>query len=240
MSRRKKIQLKANWYNYNWLNQKFLFDSLIRTKKYAKDKFLDVGCGDKPYKEFFSDVITEYIGVDLPQKESANRLPKRADIYHDINKGLPFNNCSFDTILCTEVLEHIHEPDKLMAEINRVLKKEGYLILSAPQVWGLHEEPHDYFRYTKYGLKYLAEKNGLEVINIEKRGGLWAMVGQRIISFIHYNYVDGRNILMKLLFKSIYIVIGQICLFLDIFYKHKSDTLGNTIVAKKIVDISQK
>lgn len=228
------MRLKANWYNYNWLAKRYLVDSLAKTKKFARGKLLDVGCGDKPYESFFSGIVTSYIGLDLPRITSPNKLPKRADIYHDLNEDLPFHDCTFDTILCTEVLEHIPEPNKLIAEMNRVLKKQGYLILSAPQAWGLHEEPHDYFRYTKYGLKYLTEKNGFKIEYIEKRGGVWAMIGQRLASFIHYSYVDGRNIYAKLFFKSIYIFITHICIFLDTLYRHRGDTLGNTIVARKV------
>jgi len=233
MYKEERITLKVKWYNHNYLTQSFLYKSLYKAKKYARGKLLDVGCGQKPYENFFSDSISEYIGIDLPQSVSANKLPKRADIYYDINKGLPFESDSFDTVLCTEVLEHVQEPSYLIKEINRVLKKGGYLILSAPQCWGLHEEPCDYYRYTKYGLKYLVEKNGFELKSLEERGGLWVMVGQRMCSFIHYNYVDGRNIFMKLFFKMIYILLSQICLFLDRVYKHKGDTLGITIISMK-------
>lgn len=226
--------MKVKWHAYDRILKQGLTKSLVRAKKYAKGRLLDVGCGDKPYERLFSDVVSEHVGIDLEQEVSANKLPKKADIYHDISKGLPFENETFDTVLCTEVLEHIPEPDNLIREVNRILKKGGFLILSAPLVWGLHEEPRDYYRYTKYGLKYLAEKNGLEVIYIEKRGGIWVMIGQRISSFIHYNYVDGRNILIKSFFKSIYVFLGQICLILDRAYKHRGDTLGNTMVARKV------
>jgi len=236
MFKRKQISLKPKWYSYNYIINYYLYKSLCEAKKYTKGRLLDVGCGQKPYEKFFSDFVTEYIGIDLPQSKSANKLPKKADIYHDINKGLPFGNEFFDTVLCTEVLEHVPEPSSLIKEINRVLKKGGHLILSTPQCWGLHEEPCDYYRYTKYGLKYLVEKNGFELIFIEKRGGLWVMVGQRMSSLIHYNYVDGINIFMKLFFKTIYIFLSQICLFLDRVYKHRGDTLGNTLVAIKVKD----
>lgn len=72
--------------------------------------------------------------------------------------------------------------------MNRVLKPGGCLILTSPQVWGLHEEPNDFYRYTRYGLAYLAENCGLEVVSLQARGGYWAMVGQRTSSFVHYNY----------------------------------------------------
>ena len=228
-----RFTLKPKWFSYNYLGQYFLYKSLSGAKKYVKGKLLDIGCGDKPYEQFFSDVVSEYIGIDLQQEDSANKLPKKADVYCDINKGLPFEDETFDTILCTEVLEHIPEPDNLIREARRVLKKDEFLIISAPQVWGLHEEPYDFYRYTKYGLKYLAEKNGFIVEAMSPRGGLWVMVGQRMSSLIHYNYVDGKNIFMKLFFKTIYIFLGRVCLILDKIYRHRGDTLGNTMVARK-------
>lgn len=226
--------MKVKWYAHDRIIKQILFEFLITAKKYAQGRLLDVGCGDKPYEALFLDTVSEYIGVDLPISRSANKNIKRANIYNDINKGLPFRDASFDTVLCTEVLEHIPEPDSLIAESNRVLRKEGYLILTTPQVWGLHEEPCDYYRYTKYGLEYLMKKNNFKVVLLRKEGGLFMMIGQRLSSFIHYNYVSGKNIFLKLIFKPIYIIFQQICLVLDTLYEHRGDTLGNMLVAKKL------
>lgn len=146
----------------SWLNQykiirQLILDSLNESKIYAKGRMLDVGCGTKPYKEVFSDVVKEHIGIDYPSIISANIEPKNVEVY-SILPYLPFKNESFDTVLATEVLEHVAEPDAAFLDINRVLKKQGVLILTAPQSWAIHEAPNDYYRYTKYGLSYLARK----------------------------------------------------------------------------------
>src|SRR5262249_17529345 len=87
---------------------------------------------------------------------------------------------SFDTVFSTQTLEHVEQPHQAMAEMARVLLPGGYLILTAPQSWRLHEKPYDFFRYTRFGLQYLVEQNGLRVVHLLPQGGAWATVGQII------------------------------------------------------------
>jgi SAM-dependent methyltransferase len=227
-------KLVPDWHSYDFLIHRFLYSSLFRAKEFMRGRLLDVGCGSKPYEKLLFDSVSEHVGIDIPIEESANKNKKKADIYYDINLGLPFESRTFDSVLCTEVLEHIPEPGKLIREINRVLKTGGHLVLTAPQVWGLHEVPHDYYRFTEYGLRYLAEKCGFKIIWIEKEGGIFVMLGQRLIAFIHYSFVHNRNILFKIFFKMFYIFLGRICLLFDMINKHRGDTLGNIILAEKV------
>ena len=88
-----------------------MLDALIDAKKYAKGVLLDAGCGDKPHESIFSGFVDGYIGIDLPISKSANKLEKRADIYGSI-LDMPFKSNSFDTVLSTQVLEHVPEPKK--------------------------------------------------------------------------------------------------------------------------------
>ncbi|VVB87094.1 Ubiquinone biosynthesis O-methyltransferase [uncultured archaeon] len=227
----------------SWLNQykiirQFILDSLEQSKVYAKGRLLDVGCGTKPYKEVFADIVETHIGIDYPSSISANKENKNVEAY-SILPYLPFKNESFDTVLATEVLEHVSEPSSAFKEINRILKKGGVLILTTPQSWGLHETPHDYFRYTRYGLKYLAEKNSLVVVCIKPFGGFFSLIGQRFSSFVFYSLaVDktgkGRSIFLRAPAHVLCMVFQLIFAGLDkIFYK-EGDTLGNMIVAKKV------
>ncbi|MCZ7355843.1 MAG: class I SAM-dependent methyltransferase [Candidatus Methanoperedens sp.] len=200
---------------------------------------LDVGCGTKPYRKVFVDVVKEHIGIDYPSSISANKENKNVEIY-SILPHLPFKNETFDTVLATEVLEHVSEPSAAFSEINRILKKNGVLILTAPQCWGLHETPQDYYRYTKFGLKYLSEKNSFEVIYIKPLGGFFSLIGQRLSSFIFYLLaIDEKGNLRNILLRGLAHVI---CMFLQliftitdrIFYE-ENDTLGNIMVARKII-----
>jgi len=113
------------------IEKQSILTSLLKAKVYAKGILLDLGCGGKPYEIIFSDIVEEYIGIDLPPTKTSNKQIKKPDVYGSALK-LPFKSESFDTILCTQVLEHVPEPKKLLEEAFRVLKGDGYLIMTAP------------------------------------------------------------------------------------------------------------
>jgi SAM-dependent methyltransferase len=148
---------------------------LKKYSRYLNGRVLDIGCGTKPYRSYLGE-CGEYVGMD-------NDAAVKPDIVGDIN-NMPFPEEYFDSVLCTEVLEHLTEPEAGIRQINRVLKKNGYLYLTIPQEWCLHYEPRDYFRFTKYGIKYLLEKNGFEILAIERLGGVFSLVGQRLVDVI--------------------------------------------------------
>ncbi|MBN9350818.1 MAG: class I SAM-dependent methyltransferase [Chitinophagaceae bacterium] len=153
--------------------------------KYAKGKVLDVGCGNKPYKNQFPDSITEYVGCDIEQSNLrvVDKICPATD--------LDFDDNSFDTVFCTQVLEHVYDHRTAFKEISRVLRPGGYFIGSLPMAWPHHEEPTDFFRFTKYGLEGLIKEYGLEVELIKANGGKWAFLGQMII--INFSEKPGEN-----------------------------------------------
>jgi ubiquinone/menaquinone biosynthesis C-methylase UbiE len=111
---------------------------------FANDlKTLDIGCGAGIYKASFPN----HFGVDVVEGPGVDKV---ADA-HD----LPFADGEFEQIILSEVLEHLHSPARAVEEMARVLKPEGRLILTVPFVYPLHEAPHDYQRYTEYGLRKL-------------------------------------------------------------------------------------
>lgn len=163
-----------------------LFSTVIRqyltdhATCYARGDLLDVGCGDKPYREVFKSV-TRYVGTDHESEVDARRINvlernESIDVFADA-EDLPFPSESFDTVLATQLVEHLPHPAVFVSEAARVLRKEGHLILTFPMVNQLHEEPHDYFRYTEHGMRVLCEEAGLEVVETVKMGGAWLTVG---------------------------------------------------------------
>jgi SAM-dependent methyltransferase len=94
------------------------------------------------------------------------------DTYCDLNETLPFESGSFDSVLLSDVLEHIRKPEKLITEIYRILKKDGVLIMNVPYYYCLHEEPFDYFRYTEFALKSMTSDAGLKVELLQKQEAL--------------------------------------------------------------------
>jgi ubiquinone/menaquinone biosynthesis C-methylase UbiE len=209
-----------------WLTRHRLREAVAQHADYASGRLLDVGCGRQPYRRVLAKV-RRYIGLDTPA--SAHRV----DIYGDA-LALPFRDEVFDTVLCNQLLEHVAEPGLLLREIVRVLKRSGAVLLTAPQTWGLHHEPHDFYRYTKYGLRYLAETNGLRVAEIEPTCGLWATVAQRIADTIVYTYAAGRSwwIVEPLaVMVTPLLLVGHV---VDRFVGKRGDTLDYVVVAIKI------
>jgi SAM-dependent methyltransferase len=96
---------------------------------------------------------------------------RHIDQFVDLNRPLPFGDAEFETVLLTDVLEHIAEPARLLGEIARVMKPGGKLVASVPFLYPLHEEPYDYYRYTSHKLKQFCTSKGLEPIIVEPYGG---------------------------------------------------------------------
>jgi ubiquinone/menaquinone biosynthesis C-methylase UbiE len=136
---------------------------------HAGGKLLDLGCGKVPLYGAYKDMVVDVTCVDW---ENSLHKNNHLDVVADLNELLPLEAAQFDTVILSDVLEHIREPQQLVREIFRVLKPGGKLIMNVPYFYWLHEEPYDYYRYTKHALKYMAEKAGLEVLEIESLGGL--------------------------------------------------------------------
>lgn len=171
---------RRSWFYHEHLERVMLRDQLRDALPYASGILLDIGCGGKPYHDLFADRIVGYLGLDYPPTHLAVEEVARvamADVYGD-GAHLPIRTGAVDTVLCTQTLEHVPEPWTVMDEIARVLRPGGHLILTVPLEWGLHGEPYDFYRYTMYGLRHLAERSGLVVKYIRPRGGFWALMGQ--------------------------------------------------------------
>jgi SAM-dependent methyltransferase len=139
----------------------------------AGTRVLDAGAGDAPYAELFGHC--DYVTADWPQ--SVHEGGRRADILASL-EALPVPDESFGAVVCTEVLEHISEPEMVLAELWRVLEPGGRLCLTTPFAWPLHEEPFDFYRYTPYALAHLLGKAGFADVSIDANAGFLVTLAQ--------------------------------------------------------------
>jgi len=140
-------------------------------KKYAKGKsVLDAGAGRLAYRDLIKTYAKSYTSSDF------KRTHPELDVVCDLER-LDFRSSSFDIIFCSQVLEHVPHPWIAMSEIYRVLKNYGVGIITVPMLGYIHNAPFDYFRYTEYGLKSLAQDSGFKVLKIMPIGGLFCFVG---------------------------------------------------------------
>lgn len=136
--------------------------------QYARGRLLDLGCGTVPLYAMYQPYVRENICVDWG---GSFHHAQHLDLELDLNQPLPFADGEFDTIILSDVLEHIAEPMALWTEMARLLAPNGKIILNVPFFYCLHECPHDYYRYTAFALQRFVEKAGLKVILLEASGG---------------------------------------------------------------------
>lgn len=133
-------------------------------------RVVDLGCGNAPYKDFVLETASEYIGVD---REDTRYDGKNVNVFADLSGVLPFDAEYADNVICFNVLDDLPEPGFFLSECFRILRPGGTMFLMVPFAWPIHEEPHDYYRFTRYGLEYLLKKCGFIEIMIEEETGFW-------------------------------------------------------------------
>ena len=174
-----------------YIIRKGLFKGIKNNSKYINGKLLDFGCGNKPYESLFN--VTEYVGLDI--SESGFPDEKSPEVFYD-GQTIPFGDNTFDSVLASEVFEHVFNPDQVFLELNRVLKKDGKILITVPFAWFEHEIPYDYARYSSFGLRHLLEKNGFKVIKTEKTTNYLETVIQLFIAYI-FNIVFPKKIYIQ-------------------------------------------
>ena len=212
-----------SWFAKNGLVHRLIWRHLEQASVHAHGVMLDVGCGDRPYESLFRPRVSRYIGLEYPGPYTHEA---RYDLAGDALR-LPIKTASIDTVLSNQVLEHVREPWVMIEEIARTLKPGGILILSAPHIWGLHNIPDDYYRFTGYGLKYLMERAGLNVVDVRAMAGYWVTVGAR------FCYYLARLVRPAFLLPPLYAVVQISARMLDRLHYVESDTWNFIAIARK-------
>jgi len=178
-------------------------------KLHLKGKTLDIGSKRAQY----SHICDKLIALDYYHFEEI-------DIVADAH-NLPFSDEIFDNVIVTNLLEHVQEPQKVVDETHRILKPNGLVVVYTPFMYPIHGDPHDYYRFTDEGLKYLLQN--FEIETVQKIGGFFCVFG---------TYLDFilNNLKLKFLLHVLNIFIFLDNKFPWIF---KNTACGFLVVAKK-------
>ena len=135
---------------------------------HARGHLADFGCGKVPFYGLYRDLVDEVTCIDWP---GSLHESDHIDIFADLNQPTMIADSSFDTVISSSVLEHIWQHDVFWDEMVRTLRPNGHIILNVPFVYALHEEPHDYFRWTKHALARACEERNLTIVHLAPYGG---------------------------------------------------------------------
>lgn len=214
---------------YIFQPDRYLLEKQIKVvSHYIKGKVLDLGAGDfNRYGHLFN--CDEYLKMDI-------RSGPNVDIVGSAD-NIPFPDQHFDSIISTQVFEHLPNFEKAAKEVSRVLKSGGYFLLTVPQWSELHEEPHDYWRFTNFGLIELLKMNGLSLIVLDRRGGFFTMNSQITIRYLIDRFNLYKHHFWGKVFNNIFYILGKIGIFmdsLDTSEANRKHTIGWCAVFKKL------
>jgi len=202
--------------------------------RYAHGKLIDIGCGTKPRETLlFPYVQNVQKHFEVDHKSTIYNKTKIHVFCSAYSTQVQDN--SFDTAVCTAVLEHLEESGCALAECLRALKSQGVAIFSCPLIWHLHEELLYLCRFRKYGIVYLFEKAGFEILELRALSGFWVMFGR--LSVNNLCRVHRGSIKYVPIIPSINLVIQGISYLLDKLDKAEQWVWIDTVVANKCQQI---
>ncbi len=155
-------------------------------KRYSSGHVLDIGGLD-----FFNTALekgipfTHWTTVEpSPENVPAITDPRFTFIACDGCDMKPIASNTFDTVFCIQVVEHVMEPNKMMAEISRVLKPGGHVVLLAPQTSTVHMYPQHYYNFTRMWVEQASRDHGLEIVELTPLGGRWSSIASNLVYFL--------------------------------------------------------
>jgi SAM-dependent methyltransferase len=218
-------------WSHNWLIMKAVNDKVRARLPQFSGTVLDFGCGIRPFEQDILQFADEYIGVDW-----TNTLHGlHADIAADLNKPLPVASECVDHVVSFEVMEHLREPQVMLAEAFRVLRAGGAITVSTPFQWWVHEAPWDYYRYTCYGHRYLFDKAGFIDIDVQPTTGFWSMWLLKL-NYQTFRLVKGarwRRRLTRAVFIPFWWLNQNLGRWIDSHWLDANETAGYFVTARK-------
>ena len=215
-----------------------IFRFLLLPLNACKGRVLDVGAGEAPWRDLMP-LEVDYVGVDADLSGEFGMRRQSNIIYYD-GKKLPYEDSSFDYVLCTEVLEHVPDPFAFLTDLHRVLRQGGTLILTVPWSARLHHLPYDYGRFTRLGLAALLNATSFTNVTIEERGSDIAVIANKLIVLLIRLLRPRRLfnciwtwVLAVMLLPVTVVFLGAAHVALLLHIGSKDDPLGYGVVAIK-------
>jgi SAM-dependent methyltransferase len=189
-------------------------------------RLLDAGAGEGNYKHYFA--AQRYCGLDLGVGDRDWNY-SQLDVVGDLNV-LPFRDATFDASINVVTLEHVKDPARVVREIARTLAPGGRFLLIVPFEWEEHQQPHDYFRFTRYSLAYLLDQAGFADVSIRPVGGFFRMLSRRMFSALQF--FPGPSIFIAAIF---FVPPALLLPLLEPLDRRRNFTLGYICSARKSV-----
>ncbi len=192
----------------------------------AGSRVLDAGAGEGQYAHHFGR--QRYCGVDLAVGDARwdySGLHAIADL-----GALPFRDAVFDGALHIVTMEHLREPALALREIARTLAPNAKLLVAVPHEWEVHQAPHDYFRYTRFGLAHLLDKAGFDIVEMRPAGGYFRLLARRLLNGLQF-FSKGIRRLWFIPAALLVVPPALILPWLDFLDRERNFTLGYICLA---------
>jgi SAM-dependent methyltransferase len=226
-------RLRRTWLFPRYIGVVYIEPAMKKARPYAQGTLLDIGCGTRRYEPIFTGQVEKYVGLDWPEFDRA-----RPDVIGDA-MNLPVGSASVDTVLATELMEHLPWPQQFLQEVRRVLRSPGALILSVPFMEPLHEEPRDFYRFTPYSLRVLLAAHGFTVEHIWPKGGWWSVVLGSFVNQALYDWASPQDVHGQRRYSILTALVLPLCTAaqllgyaLDKVFASSRYTLGYVVVAR--------
>jgi SAM-dependent methyltransferase len=216
---------------HNWLAKKLVNDKVRAHLGLLRGMVVDLGCGTRPYENDILDTADYYIGVDWGNTMHG----AHADVIADVAQPLPLRDHAADCVVAFDVLEHVAEPGRMLAESWRILQPGGMLMISVPFQWWVHEAPWDFYRYTRHGLEYLLGKAGFADVQVQATSGFWSMWVLKL-NYQLVKLIRGPRpvrMLVRALLVPVWWLGQSAALLMDAAWHEEGETAGYFVVARK-------